>query len=584
MLLENTPTENGTLLNFMCEKIEGSSRILYSKLQNGKQKLYIKDYRTNFSQQIFETSHNINYFNFSKDKNVIFVSISNSEEYCNHYLLNIHDDIILCEELLIDLDITNGKLGENNYFYVSTDGSGESRVFKYTLDNNETNLIFSSNEGICSILGVSPSGDSVIFTQLISPENINAYFYRNNSVCCLTLHLKKYSINSIKSISFITESQFYILAHNNFGGLSLIYYEFPGKLRVLSGNLHREIIGIVYNKYNKKLYSLERSGVIDKISCLDLETLNFLHISNELLSIEDIQIIDSNLVLSISTPNENKNLFLFNSDLNFVNRLTSFRSLLYENLITPEIVNFRSTDSLNIEALLYKAEVKNNSNAPVIIWCHGGPHDANRYEYSPLAQLLVSEGFHVIMPNFRGSTCYGRDFETSIYGNWSKPSEDILATINFVTDIGLTKNNIILMGASYGGYLSLLCAGKYHSLIKGSISIGGPTDINSFIRHVPQKWEGTVQTWLGKDYKINESPFDFLEHFSCPILMIYSKDDPRVSYNGAIDFYNNLQKRGIKVDFTSIENGGHSMNNSMDIIANSCSSFLEKLMKEEVEI
>ena len=44
------------------------------------------------------------------------------------------------------------------------------------------------------------------------------------------------------------------------------------------------------------------------------------------------------------------------------------------------------------------------------MWVHGGPAMQTRANFRPDIQMLLSQGFAVLMPNARGSTGYGRAF------------------------------------------------------------------------------------------------------------------------------------------------------------------------------
>ena len=45
---------------------------------------------------------------------------------------------------------------------------------------------------------------------------------------------------------------------------------------------------------------------------------------------------------------------------------------------------------------------------PAVIWVHGGPASQTRANFRPDMQMLLAQGFAVLMPNVRGSTGYGR--------------------------------------------------------------------------------------------------------------------------------------------------------------------------------
>jgi hypothetical protein len=48
-----------------------------------------------------------------------------------------------------------------------------------------------------------------------------------------------------------------------------------------------------------------------------------------------------------------------------------------------------------------------------VIWVHGGPVGQARPNFRPDIQMLVAQGFAVLMPNVRGSSGYGRAYTES---------------------------------------------------------------------------------------------------------------------------------------------------------------------------
>ena len=97
-------------------------------------------------------------------------------------------------------------------------------------------------------------------------------------------------------------------------------------------------------------------------------------------------------------------------------------------LIRPQLIKYKSFDTLEIPAFLYipnninfeKINGKTGKKFGAVLSIHGGPtaQEIRYYDYSGLYQYLVHNGLVVIAPNFRGSTGYGKNFEKKIYHDW----------------------------------------------------------------------------------------------------------------------------------------------------------------------
>ena len=103
-------------------------------------------------------------------------------------------------------------------------------------------------------------------------------------------------------------------------------------------------------------------------------------------------------------------------------------------MIQPELIKYKSFDGLGIQAVLYKPRNENghdnsssssggnssSSKFGAILSIHGGPTSQERpsYAYAGFYQYLANNGIAVLTPNFRGSTGYGKNFESKIYHDW----------------------------------------------------------------------------------------------------------------------------------------------------------------------
>jgi dipeptidyl aminopeptidase/acylaminoacyl peptidase len=126
-------------------------------------------------------------------------------------------------------------------------------------------------------------------------------------------------------------------------------------------------------------------------------------------------------------------------------------------LITPEKVRYRTFDGLMIDAYLYAPRDPQSKSSPGILWIHGGPTSQYMDTFQAGPQFFASQGYTVLLPNIRGSSGYGKDFEKLNNKDWGGgdlrdaiAGKQYLATLPWV-DAARTG----ITGTSYGGCLTM---------------------------------------------------------------------------------------------------------------------------------
>jgi dipeptidyl aminopeptidase/acylaminoacyl peptidase len=94
---------------------------------------------------------------------------------------------------------------------------------------------------------------------------------------------------------------------------------------------------------------------------------------------------------------------------------------------------------------------------PLILLPHGGVHADFTTYHTHIIRELVSQGYVVAAPEYRGSTGYGKDFYEKIdYGG--RENDDVYATRNYMLESYrfLDKNRVGIVGWSHGGMITLM--------------------------------------------------------------------------------------------------------------------------------
>lgn len=145
-----------------------------------------------------------------------------------------------------------------------------------------------------------------------------------------------------------------------------------------------------------------------------------------------------------------------------------------ERLCAPEKVTYPTFDGLTINAYLYKPPVS-GERAPAILWIHGGPASQWQDTFQPQVQYFVQQGYVVLMPNVRGSTGYGPQFENANYQDYGGGDlKDVIAGAEYLKRLAyVDPNRLAITGVSYGGYMSMAAVSFAPGVFQAAIAQGG---------------------------------------------------------------------------------------------------------------
>jgi pimeloyl-ACP methyl ester carboxylesterase len=241
-----------------------------------------------------------------------------------------------------------------------------------------------------------------------------------------------------------------------------------------------------------------------------------------------------------------------------------------ELLSAGEDASFESHDGLRVSARLYlpSPELDHAGPRPLVYYIHGGPQSQERPNFAwfsmPLIQILALSGFAVFVPNARGSTGYGSKYTERVDRDWG--GQDRLDHV-FAMEEVLAKDERIdvdragVIGRSYGGYMTLMLAGRHPELWRAAVDMFGPYDLRTFMERIPETWRPYFALTLGveQDFLVERSPRTHIVNIACPLLVIQGQNDPRVVEQESHDLVDELRGRGKDVDYIVFEDEGHDV-------------------------
>jgi len=236
--------------------------------------------------------------------------------------------------------------------------------------------------------------------------------------------------------------------------------------------------------------------------------------------------------------------------------------------VEPRHVTYESSDGLAIPAILYEAQPKGSALPPAIVEFHGGPWGQARRLFTPWVQYWVSHGFTVLIPNFRGSTGYGRRFFDGNYRDWGGGDlQDVVSGAEYLIQKGLADpQRIACYGGSYGGYLTYMALTKTPEVWKAGVAWVGLTDLLAAYEESPPPLRQVYELMMGDPIQNvalwrDRSPIHFAEHLKAKLLIIHGVNDPRCPISQARAFRDRLLEHGFvegeAFEYVELDRIGH---------------------------
>lgn len=228
-------------------------------------------------------------------------------------------------------------------------------------------------------------------------------------------------------------------------------------------------------------------------------------------------------------------------------------------------ITYHSSDSTTVQGWL--AVPEGEGPFPTILNMHGGPHYVVKGGYDQKAQSWLDHGFAYLTINFRGSTGFGAEFQSKIWGNlgyWEL--EDMVAARNWLVDNGIARPEaIFLNGDSYGGFLTLWGLARRPDLWAGGLAgiaiadwVANYKDANDAMKGAFTMWHGGTLEEVRERY-VQSSPATYLENISAPLLVVQGYNDTRTSARQMQEFEAKMKAAGKQIEVLWFDAGHGGM-------------------------
>ena len=210
-----------------------------------------------------------------------------------------------------------------------------------------------------------------------------------------------------------------------------------------------------------------------------------------------------------------------------------------DELVEPELVEIHGSPVGGVDgtvhARFYRAPADTGAGR-VIVWIHGGPTDQWQVTWMSRIAFWRSRGWHVLVPDHRGSTGHGRAYQQALRGRWGELDvADIVAATEWAQREGLADaSGTVVMGGSAGGFTALGAVARAPERFAAAVVLYPVTDLadmaersHRFERHYTDSLVGPMPE--AADVMRERSPLSYAHLLvTTPLLVLHGEVDPVV--------------------------------------------------------
>ncbi len=460
--------------------------------------------------------------------------------------------------------------------YASTMRNGSDRDIRVMdpLRPASDTVVLVNNGGGWGVVDWSPDD-----TQLLVNERLSVNEGRIHRVDLLTgkrtrLLPAKDERTTYRAICYTTDGSGIFLTSNAGNEFNRLYHYDLAKrvLMPLSAEIPWDVVDVALSKDGRQLAFTTNENGLSKLYILNTATRAY----------EEVRAIPvgtmgglewfsdgRSLGLSLSTFDSSTDAYEYNTSTRQLTRWTQSENggMDLSGLKAPQLITWPSFDQRTISGYLYRPDAVFTGKRPVIINIHGGPESQARPSFQGRNNFYLNElGVAIIHPNVRGSSGFGKTFLDLDNGMKREESvQDIGALLDWIaTQPDLDADRVMVMGVSYGGYMSLAVATHYSDRIRCAIDVVGISNFNTFLKNTEDYRRDLRRVEYGdeRDPKMaahleSISPLNHAEKIGKPLFIVQGANDPRVPASEAVQMKERITANGGTVWFLMANDEGH---------------------------
>ncbi len=425
-------------------------------------------------------------------------------------------------------------------------------IYQYDMATRNERVVYHS-QGSFSTLDISPDEKNALLMQYVSATESRLFLLDIASGQASSLNIEQERV-SYGEAQFSKDGKGVFLTLDAGSEYQqLAWFDLATRrLQVLTPDLRWDVGNIALSDNGKLLAYSVNEGGLDKVYLLDIKSRKQLkapQLPPAVLTGMAFSPDSRKLALSFSAATAPSDVYVFELKSAALVRWSESEigGLDAARFVEPSLVNFPTFDQQEgkprqIPAFVYKPKT-GTGKWPVVISIHGGPESQYRPSFSEFAQYLSSElGVAFIAPNVRGSSGYGKSYLELDNGFKREDSvKDIGALLDWISSQpDLDKDRVLVMGGSYGGYMTLAALTHYNDRLKGGIDIVGISHFVTFLGNTKGYRADLRRAEYGderepamREFMEKIAPLNNAGKITVPLFVVQGLNDPRVPVSEA---------------------------------------------------
>lgn len=442
--------------------------------------------------------------------------------------------------------------------------SGETFVLKESIPLLEGIIYSHDGKWIASTADISATNEQIYIINRNNPEDTIVYSIKDNS----RENLPSWSPND-KKLAFRSEAT---------GQGRIFIQEFQGEDQfILDINEDEEVSSYNFSYSNNPVWNSKSETVYYIVSKYGRQTLHAHPLVGEkepalpfpegVVAMPKISKDGRFIVATHSSMTSPEGIYIHEFGSETVVPLTPREFNIDLSLLNkPQSIWYKSFDARSIHSW-YISAVDTPEPYPAVIRVHGGPwaQYSDAWGASVLSHCLSQSGIACFLPNFRGSTGYGSEFQNLDIGDLGGGDlEDIIYGADWLrTKSEIDKTKIAITGLSYGGFMTLLALTKKPDAFITGVSLVPITDWSEMYYLSDPAFQQFEKDLFGgtpeqkKDLYEDRSPITHISNIKAPVMIMAGKNDSRCPIEPIEKFIKKLKEKNHPHEFIIQENAGH---------------------------
>ncbi len=444
-------------------------------------------------------------------------------------------------------------------------------LYKMKTSDWQAEMIYQNDEGL-DISGISHNENYFGLSKTITTSENRLFLYDRSKKEMTEISEEPGNYNG--SGFSKDDSKFYYITNAGKEFAYLMEYEIAtGKRRVLYETDWDVAYSYLSEHEKYRVIAINEDGR-NKLALLDNKTMkpiDFREIEDGNVLAVNISDSEKLMRLTIGTSRSPSNIYVYDFEDKSLKKLTESlnKEINPDDLVSAEVVRFKSFDDLEIPAIFYKPKIASKTQkVPALVWVHGGPGGQSRVGYFALIQYLVNHGYAILAVNNRGSSGYGKTFyKMDDRNHGDKDLKDCIWGKKWLQSQDyIDADKIGIIGGSYGGYMTMAAMAFAPGEFKVGVNLFGVTNWLRTLKSIPPYWESfrkALYAELGDPYTEDSvrlyeiSPLFHAGNIKDPIMVLQGANDPRVLQAESDEIVEAVRKNNVPVEYVIFPDEGH---------------------------